>query len=80
MVLFEVTSHMPDGSVIIKFKNGYSFEGFVDVKYNPTSGTLTTPTGAKYDIPDFKEDVYAVFNLIEKNKLERYRIKDNNAI
>ena len=76
MVLFEVTSHMPDGSVIIKFKNGYSF---VDVKYNPTSGTLTTPTGAKYDIPDF-EDVYAVFNLIEKNKLERYRIKDNNAI
>ena len=76
MVLFEITSQMPDGSVIIKFANGYIFEGFVDAKNYPISGIIKTPSGLKYYIPEFEEDFFSVFNLIEKSELERFRTRE----
>ncbi len=74
MKIFEVTSRMPDGTEILEFTNGYTFEGTTDARDYPVSGILKTPEGEKYDIPQFEEDPYKVFALIEKGELERYKI------
>lgn len=76
MKLFEITSRMPDGTAILKFVNGYTFEGLLDAKDYPLTGILKTPEGVRYRIPEFKEDIYEVFELIESYQLEKYKIKD----
>ncbi len=74
MRIFEATTRMPDGTEILKFTNGYTFEGFTDAKHNPISGIVKTPKGEKYNIPTFEADFYTVFNLIEGNQLKKYKI------
>ena len=69
-------SRFPDGTIEIKYTNGYSFEGYGDNSDNPISGILTTPEGVKYNIPDFKgENINSVFNMINRGELSRYIIK-----
>ena len=64
---------MSDGTIIRKFANGFVFEGYADGRYEPLSGTITTPEGVKYDIPNFNgENVYDVFKLIKQGKLKNY--------
>lgn len=68
-----------DGTIVRKFVNGYVFEGFADGKYEPLSGSITTPDGVIYDIPNFKgEDVYNIFESIKQGKLVKYKRKDND--
>ena len=77
MILFEITSRMPNGTTILKFNNGYSFEGMLDANNYPTSGIIATPKDEKYEIPEFKEDIYTVFKLIEEGQLNNYKIKED---
>lgn len=74
MKIFEVTTRMPDGTEILVFSNGYTFEGFTDTKHYPVSGILKTPEGEKYNIPKFEEDPNVIFALIEKGELRKYKI------
>lgn len=74
-----ITSQMPDGSVIIEYDNGYVFEGYLDANREPFSGVIKTPEGVKYDIPEFKENIYSVFELIKNKQLERLRINNNES-
>lgn len=76
MLISTITSRMPDGTVIVEYENGYTFEGYVDSKHNPRSGVFKTPEGVKYDIPEFEEGAFEVFNLIKANQLERFRVKE----
>ena len=63
--------------LIIKFTNGYKFERAIDANNYPSLGILTTPDGVKYDIPEHKEDIYEVFDLIEKGQLNNNKIKED---
>ena len=74
MKLFEVTTRMPDGTEILEFSNGYTFEGITDTQHYPVSGILKTPKGEKYSIPKFEEDPYVIFDLIEKGELRKNKI------
>lgn len=70
-------SRFPDGTIVVKYANGFIFEGFGDNRDNPISGILRTPDGIKYDIPDFKdEDIYSVFNMIKRGELKHYILKE----
>ncbi|MBR0488871.1 MAG: hypothetical protein IJJ68_01525 [Prevotella sp.] len=74
-------SRFPDGTITQKYVNGYVFEGYADVKDEPLSGTLTTPNGEKYDIPDFKgEYIIDVINMIENGELKKYKRKDHETV
>lgn len=73
MKISEITSRMLDGTVIIKFCNGYTFEGLVDSKNNPKKGIITTPNVDKYELPEFERDIFDIFSMIEKKELERFR-------
>ncbi len=67
------TSRYPDGTILRKFANGFVFEGYADAHDEPISGTLITPEGVKYEIPDFNgEYIYNVFELIQKGQMNRY--------
>lgn len=74
MKLFEVTTRMPDGTEILEFSNGYTFEGITDTQHYPVSGILKTPEGEKYNIPKFEEDPYVIFALIENGELRKQKI------
>lgn len=74
-----ITSIMPDGTVVLKYENGFSFEGYVDEKTNPTSGALTTPEGDKYYFPYIHDNIFNVFSLIKEQKLENYKINKENS-
>ena len=77
MKLYEESRH-EDGTVSREYTNGYKFEGKTNIKSEPLSGTITTPEGLKYTIPDFKgENVYEVFQLIEQGMLEKF-FKDSH--
>lgn len=69
-------SKYPDGTCLIRYSNGYIFEGYADDKNNPISGIITSPEKKKYKIPDFKdEDIFDVFEMIARGELTRYIIK-----
>lgn len=66
-------SRYPDGTILIKYPNGFRFEGYGDECDNPKSGIITTPQNVKYKITDFKgENISDVFNMIERGELVRY--------
>lgn len=72
----EIT-RMSDGTIVRRFANGFVFEGYADRRHEPLSGTITTPEGVKYEIPDFKgEYIYNVFDMIKQGQLKNY-IKQN---
>lgn len=76
MKLAEI-SKFHDGTIVIKYTNGYRFEGYCDDNNNPNSGVLTTPDGVKYNIPDFNgEDIYNVFAMIKRGELRQYVVKE----
>ena len=70
------TSRMPDGTVIIEYENGYTFEGTIDNRNNPVSGIIKTPEGAKYSFyGSGNEPMSRVFLLIENGEMEENRVQ-----
>lgn len=67
---------MPDGTVVIKYDNGYTFEGMTDSRNNPVSGIIKTPEGVKYSFHGSgNEPMSRVFLLIENGKMEENRVQ-----
>lgn len=69
-------SKFPDGTIKIKYSNGFKFEGNGDERNNPVSGIIISPDNVKYHIPDFKgECIEDIFTMIKNGELKRYIIK-----
>lgn len=69
MKIFEVTSRMPDGTEILEFTNGYTFEGTTDAKDYPVSGILKTPKGRNIIFHSLRKTHMRYLPLLKKENL-----------
>lgn len=70
-------SRFPDGTIEIRYPNGFKFEGNGDERNNPVSGIIISPDNVKYNIPNFKgECIENIITMIKNGELKRYIIKE----